>query len=112
MTLKAAARRKDRLVAILASSADLLRGSLIERTTFHSSGCQKCARGEGHTQSVLTITYPGAKNRQISLRPTQIPAVRKAVDRYRQVKEALEEISEINQHLLRLERDEERGREA
>jgi hypothetical protein len=31
--------------------------------------------------------------------------VRKALQRYRQAKETLEAISELNQHLLRLERD-------
>jgi response regulator of citrate/malate metabolism len=37
--------------------------------------------------------------------------VRQALDRYRQVKEALEAISELNQQLLRLDRDEARQQE-
>jgi len=41
----------------------------------------------------------------LSLRPEQIPQVRKALLRYRQAKETLEAISELNQYLLRLERD-------
>ena len=111
MTREAATRRRDRLTATLGRSADVLRGSLIERTTFHGSGCQKCARGEGHAQWVLTVTYRGATNRQISLRPEQVPSVRRAIDRYRRVKETLEAISEINQQLLRLDRDEARESE-
>lgn len=112
MTRESASRERDKLAAALTRSADLLRGSLLERTTFHSSGCPKCARGEGHPQWVLSVNYPGAKNRQLSLRPKQLPRVRKALARYRQVKETLEAISELNQHLLRLDRDEPKEREA
>jgi hypothetical protein len=38
--------------------------------------------------------------------------VRKALERYRQVKETLEAISELNQHLLRMDRDESRHDES
>jgi hypothetical protein len=58
------------------------------------------------------VNYPGGKNRQLSLPPEQVPEVRKALERYRQAKETLESISELNQYLLRLERDESKGREA
>jgi hypothetical protein len=37
--------------------------------------------------------------------------VRKALDHYHQVKETLEAISELNQFLLRLDRDESKGQE-
>jgi hypothetical protein len=112
MTRKAASRKRDKLAATLTGSADILRGSLLERTTFHSSGCPKCARGEGHPQWVLNVNYPGAKTRQLSLRPEQVPQVRRSLEHYRQVKETLEAISELNQHLLRLDRDESKEREA
>jgi len=52
------------------------------------------------------LNYPGGKTRQLSLRPEQVPAVRQSLERYRQVKDRLEEISELNQYLLRLDRDE------
>jgi hypothetical protein len=112
MTRKSAIRKRDRLAATLSLGADALRGSLLERTTFHSSGCPKCARGEGHLQWVLSVNYPGAKNRQLSLPPEQIPQVRKALESYRKGKETLEAISELNQYLLRLDRDEAKEREA
>src|SRR5438477_11218163 len=99
-------RKRNRLAAALSGSGDLLRGSLLQRTTFHSSGCPKCVRGEGHAQWVLNVNYPGAKTRQLSLRPEQVPQVRKALQRYRQAKKTLEAISELNQYLLRLDRDE------
>jgi hypothetical protein len=111
MTRRETIRRRDQLAARLAPPADVLRGSLLERTVHHTSGCPKCARGEGHPLWVLNVNYPGAKTRQLSLRPEQVPQVRKALERYRQVKETLEAISELNQQLLRMDRDESRQQE-
>ena len=105
MTRNRAIQKRDKLAAALHHCGEVLLGSLVQRTTCHSSGCLKCARGEGHLQWVLNVNYPGAKNRQLSLRPEQVAQVRKALDRYRQAKETLEAISELNQFLLRLDRD-------
>lgn len=106
MTRAQAIRNRDRLAAKLTSLGEVLRGSLFERTIHHSSGCPKCARGEGHPLWVLNVGYPGGKTRQVSLRPEQVPQVRQALDRYQQVKETLEAISELNQYLVRLDREE------
>src|SRR5580658_10624442 len=111
MTRKRAIHSLDKLAAGLANLGQVLRGSLFERTVHHSTGCPKCARGEGHPLWVLNVNYPGAKTRQLSLRPEQVPQVRKALERYRQVKETLEAISELNQQLLRMDRDESRRQE-
>src|SRR5919198_1852135 len=99
MTRERAARKRDKLAASLLHCGDVLRGSLLQRSTFHSSSCPKCARGEGHPQWVLNVNYPGAKTRQLSLRPEQVPQVRKALQSYQRAKEALEAISELNQYL-------------
>jgi hypothetical protein len=104
-------RKRDRLAAQLSSATDVLRGSLLERTTHHTSGCLKCARGEGHPLWVLTVGYPGRKTRQVSLRPEQVPQVRKALERYQEFKQTLEAISELNQFLLRLDREESKEKE-
>ena len=101
-----AVRKREKLAAQLSSPSAVLRGSLLQRTTRHSSGCLKCARGEGHPLWVLTVGYPGGKTRQVSLRPDQVPQVRKAVERYHDCKKTLEAISELNQFLLRLDREE------
>lgn len=106
MTRKQAVANRDKLLARLSDLGDVLRGSLLERTIHHSNGCSKCARGEGHPLWVLNVGYPGGKTRQLSIRPDQVPQVRKALDRYHEVKETLEAISELNQQLLRLDRDE------
>ena len=106
MTREQAIRKREKLAAKLPPAIGVLRGSLLQRTIRHSSGCLKCARGEGHPLWVLTVGYPGGKTRQVSLRPEQVPQVRQGLDRYRETKETLEAISELNQFLLRLDREE------
>lgn len=111
MTRDQAIRKRDRLAAQISSPAELLRGSLVQRTVHHSSGCLKCARGEGHPLAVLTVGYPGGKTRQVSVRPGQVAQVRKALAQYRKFKRDVEAISELNQFLLRLDRDQFKERE-
>src|ERR1700737_4178231 len=111
MTREQATRKRERLAAKLSSARDVLRGSLLQRTIHHSSGCLKCARGEGHPLWVLTVGYPGGKTRQGRLRPEQVPRVRKALEPYRDFKQTLEAISELNQLLLRLDREESKEQE-
>jgi hypothetical protein len=103
---------REGLADSLECVGEVMRGSLLLRTIRHTSGCSKCARGEGHQVWVLSVTYPGGKNRQVSLHPEQVPYVRAALDRYRKTKDALEAISELNQELLRLDRDDLQGGES
>lgn len=105
MTREQAIDRREKLAAKLSSAVGVLRGSLLQRTIRHSSGCLKCARGEGHPLWVLTVGYPGGRTRQVSLRPDQVPQVRKALADYRNFKQSLEAISELNQFLLRVDRE-------
>jgi hypothetical protein len=111
MTREQAIREREKLADQLSSARGVLRGSLLQRTIHHSSGCLKCARGEGHPLWVLTVGYPGGKTRQVSLRPDQVPQVRKALESYRSFKRSLEAISELNQFLLRLDREESKEQE-
>ena len=61
--------RREKLVGRLPVSGEVVRGSLLERTVRnHARGCAKCASGEGHRMSVLTVSYPGGRTRQFSLR--------------------------------------------
>src|SRR5260370_22758103 len=103
MTREQAIRKRQKLPSQLSPPIDVLRGSPLQRTIHHSSGCLKCARGEGHPLAVLNVGYPGGKTRQVSLRPHQVPQVRKALQHYRDFKQILEAISELNQFLLRLD---------
>jgi hypothetical protein len=111
MTREQAILKREKLAARLSSPMQVLRGSLLQRTIHHSSGCLKCARGEGHPLWLLTVGYPGGKTRQVSLRPDQVPQVRKALQQYRNFKRGLEAISELNQFLLRLDREESKQQE-
>ena len=84
----------------------LLRGSLLQRRTFHPSSvsCATCTNGEGHLQWVLNVNYPGAKTRQLSLHPAQASRVRRQLKNLDRVRQTLEQICELNQQRLREER--------
>ena len=97
-------RARHKLVSRLPVTGELLRGTLLERTVRHSSGCPKCARGEGHQVFVLTVTYPGGRTRQFSVRRERVEEVRRWLANYQDLKEAIEAICELNHDLLRPER--------
>jgi hypothetical protein len=69
----------------------------------HKSGCPTCERGEGHPVLVLAVSGPGRKVRQISLRPEQEKMVERWIDNYRELRERIEEVCELNLTLLRPE---------
>jgi putative IMPACT (imprinted ancient) family translation regulator len=52
---------------------------------------------------VLSINYPGGRNKQISIRPEQKEQVERWLKNYHNVKDKLEEICELNHALLRPE---------
>jgi hypothetical protein len=101
MTHKRAIQARHKLLGRLPDASEILRGSLLQRAIRHSSGCPKCARGEGHPLWVLTVSYPGGRTRQCSLRREQVPQVRRWLNNYRKLKDKLEAICELNHHLLR-----------
>jgi hypothetical protein len=95
-------RKRDRLP----EARQILRGSLLQRTIRHRTGCPKCARGEGHPVAVLAVGYPGSVIRQISLPQEKVAHVRRCQANYRKLKAALEKICELNQQLLRSQKAE------
>jgi hypothetical protein len=95
-------RKRDKLASNL-PTAELLRGSLLQRIIRHKSGCQKCERGEGHPMLVLAVSGPGRKVKQISLRPEQKPLVEQWIANYHRLRDQIEEVCELNQSLLRPE---------
>ena len=92
---------RQALIAQLPVTGEILRGSLIERMVRHSRGCTICAGGGGHPLWVLTISYAGGRTRQFSLRREQVDEVRRWLGNYHTLKEALEDICELNHALLR-----------
>ena len=103
MKYKDATRQRDKLAHSIGAPGEILRGSLLERTIRHKKGCQTCARGEGHPALVLSINYPGGRNKQISIRPGQKEQVERWLANYHKVKDQLEAICELNLALLRPE---------
>jgi hypothetical protein len=74
----------------------VLRGSLLERTVRHTKNCPKCARGEGHRVFVLTVSYGGGRVQQFSIRRERVAEVRRWLDNYQKLKQAIEDICELN----------------
>src|SRR6266550_2977865 len=103
MIREKALRARQKLVGKLPVTGELLRGSLLERTIRHTKDCPKCARGEGHHVFVLTVTYPGGRTRQLSVRRERVDEVRRWLSNYQDLKEAIETICEFNHNLLRPE---------
>jgi hypothetical protein len=102
-------RTREKLVAKLPVTGELLRGSLLERTVRHKNGCPKCARGEGHQVHVLTVSYARGRVRQFSVRRERVAEVRRWLDNYQKLKEGIEAICELNHDLLRPETAAARG---
>ena len=94
-------RKREKLLAALPITGELLRGSLLERVVRHKSGCPKCARGEGHQVYVLTVGYGRGQTRQISVRKERVAEVRRWLDNYQKLKQTIEQICQLNHDLLR-----------
>ena len=94
-------KARAKLAAALPSATEILRGSLLRRRIRHRSGCAVCARGKGHLVWVLTVSYPGGRNKQISLSPEQKPMVQQWLRNYQKLKATLERICELNHKVLR-----------
>ena len=103
-------RARQKLIEALPVTGELVRGSLLERVVRHKTGCASCARGEGHVVSVLTVSYPGGRTQQLSVRRERVAEVRRWLDNYQRLKRALEAICELNHELLRPERARRTGR--
>ena len=104
MNQKTILNARAKLASALPSTTEILRGSLLHRRIRHRSGCAVCARGKGHLVWVLTVSYPGGRNKQISLSAEQKPMVQQWLRNYRKIKDTLERICELNQQLLRPEK--------
>jgi hypothetical protein len=102
---KAIQQTRDRLAAALPSTTEILRGSLLHRRIRHRSGCAVCARTPGHLVWVLAVSYPGGRTKQISLSAEEKVLAQQWLRNYRKLKATLERICELNQQLLRPEKN-------
>ena len=111
MILDRTLKARDKLLGKLPITGELLRGSLLERTVWHRTGCPKCACGEGDRVFVLTVSYAGGRTQQFSVRRERVDEVRRWLDNYQKLMEAIESICELNHDLL-LPTSSKRGRKA
>jgi hypothetical protein len=61
----------------------------------------RCARGELHTATCLTVSFAGGRTEQLSLPADLVPVARRWVANYRAWWKAIESISAANRELLR-----------
>jgi hypothetical protein len=81
MIHKQTLRARQKLLDSLPVTAEILRGSLLQRIIRpHGVKSAKCASGEGHPLAVLTVTYPGGRTRHFSLRRELVPQMRRWLD--------------------------------
>ena len=97
-------RRRRRAVQHLPPPEELLRGSVFVRTLrCGKPGC-RCATGEGHPATYLSVTFSGARTEQISLPARLVPLAKRWVANYLRWWKAVERVSEVNRELLRRQR--------
>jgi hypothetical protein len=101
-TASALRRRRKQLLRKLPPLDAVLRGSLVERYKRCGNPNCKCADGPGHgPKYYLSVSYPGRSPQMDYVPQADYAQVSERVANYAQVREILEEISEINHELLR-----------
>jgi Family of unknown function (DUF6788) len=101
-------QRRARILRRLPPIEEVLRGSIVERLVRCGRPSCRCASGQGHPTTSLSVTFPGGRTEQISLPPALVPLARRWVSNYRRWSDVVEDISALNRGLLRTRRDAER----
>ena len=94
-----------RVVSNLPPLEEVLRGSVFVRTLRCGKPTCRCATGEGHRATYLSVTFPGSRTEQISLPPHLVPVAKRWVANYLKWSNAIEKSSEANRRLLRTLRE-------
>jgi len=92
---------KNSIIAALPPFSEIVRGSIFERQVKCGKTSCRCAKGQGHPTTYLSVSFEKGKTVQITVPKRLIPTVRKWVENYSRFWDALEQISEINRQLLR-----------
>jgi hypothetical protein len=96
--------RRQRAVHKLPPIEEVLRGSILERSVRCGQPNCRCASGELHTATVLTVSFSGGRTEQISLPAALVRTARSWVANYQRWWEIIEKVSAINRDLLRAQR--------
>jgi len=112
MTTSKLLARRRRAVGKLPPIEEVLRGSILERSVRCGQPNCRCAAGELHAATVLSVSFPGGRTEQISLPATLLRTVRQWVANYQRWWAIIEKVSAINRELLRTQRRAGKGRPA
>jgi hypothetical protein len=102
--LKTLLARRRRVVQGLPDLEEVLRGSVLVRRIRCGKPSCHCARGAGHPNTSLSVSFRGGRTEQLSLPPELVPLARRQVANYRKWWSAVEKISALNRELLRQRR--------
>ena len=95
-------RRRKQLLRKLPPLQAVLRGSLIERYKRCGNPRCRCANGPGHgPKFYLSVSRTGASPQMDYVPQAEYERVSQSLANYSQIREILEQISEINHELLR-----------
>lgn len=93
--------RRRRALRHLPPLEEVVRGSVFTRRLRCGKPSCRCARGELHTATCLTVSFAGGRTEQLSLPAELAPVARRWVANYRAWWKAIEIISAANRELLR-----------
>lgn len=103
-------KKRNKRLQSLPPLKEVVRGTVFKRQIKCGKQYCHCAEGKGHTVWYLSSTHPSGKTEQISLKRTQVPAVRAWVKNYRKAKKILEAVSAINRDIIRERRTQIKGK--
>ena len=83
---------------------EILRGSVLVRELRCGKATCRCASGDQHRATYLSVTLAGGRTEQISLPAALVPLAKRWVANYRRWWEMVERVSAINRQILRLRR--------
>lgn len=96
--------QRRRALRTLPPLEEVARGSVVERRLRCGKASCRCARGQLHAATYLSVTFAGGRTEQISLPGDLVPLARRWVANYQAWWKAVEKISTINRKLLRIRR--------
>ena len=96
--------RRRRAVQKLPPLEEIVRGSVFVRLLRCGKPTCRCAAGEGHRATYLSVTLPGGRTEQISLPASLVPVAKRWVANYVSWWQIVERVSAINRQLLRTRR--------
>ncbi len=96
--------RRRRALDKLPPLEEIVRGSVFSRQVRCGKPTCRCARGEGHAATYLSVTFRGGRTEQISLPAALVPIARRWVANYGKWWSAVERVSALNRQILRRQR--------